>query len=107
MKAEDMFSTNNIDDVITCILKEVNNGQTLFTMFPVYNPKLGIGEEYSIVGKKENHTFIVNTLKEKNVGVKKIVDSFYVFFPASLSEEQQKDIEREAISLAHMYDIID
>ena len=107
MKPNDMFKTNNIDDVNKCIQENVYKGKTLFTLFPTYYPKLEIGMEYDVVGKKENRTRIINALKGKNVGVMHIADNFYVFFPASLSAKEKCEIEREANNMARMYDIID
>lgn len=81
MKPNDMFKTNNIDDVIKCIQENVYKGKTLFTLFPTYYPKLEIGMEYDVVGKKENRTRIINALKGKNVGCYAYCGQLLCVFP--------------------------
>ena len=81
MKPNDMFKTNNIDDVIKCIQENVYKGKTLFTLFPTYYPKLEIGMEYDVVGKKENRTRIINALKGKKCGCYAYCRQLLCIFP--------------------------
>ena len=108
MKKEVSFESNNVDDVVNQIQEIVANGKTLFTLFPVYSPALDLNTEYDVVGKSENQLLIAKKLKEKNVDSIRVEEtSFFVFFPYNLSEKEKEDIKKEALSVAHWYDIID
>ncbi|MBR4261044.1 MAG: hypothetical protein IKQ33_03715 [Clostridia bacterium] len=108
MNSEKFFESNNVEDVVKKIQAIVGRGDTLYIMFPFYNPAFGLNLEYDVVGKAENQLLIAKKLKEKYVDSIRVEESpFFVFFSDDVSEKEREEIKKDALRVAAMYDIID
>ncbi|MCR5146116.1 MAG: hypothetical protein K6B70_02035 [Clostridia bacterium] len=108
MNEKHLFESNNVDETVNQIQKVVEEGNTVFVLFPLYYPKLNLNTEYDVIGKTENQLLISKKLKEKNVDSIRIEEtSFFIFFSNNISEKEKKEIEKEASSIAYWHDIID
>lgn len=103
---EAFFASNNIKQVAANIRAKVKELKIFLLEYPITNPKIGIGEEYSVIGRDEAHKQIAKMLKAEGFGCKKICDYLYVFYEKSCNQERLKNVVADAYGYAHWTDMI-
>ena len=103
----DIFKENCIKSAVEEIKKLVEQNGYYLILFPAYVPDLGIGKEYSVVGQARCQTRIANLLKSVGIEGKKLAPSYYLFFANHVTEEEKEKAEKEALWLAHWYDLLE
>ena len=104
---DDIFKKNTIKSAVEQIQKLVKANGYYIILFPAYVPDLGIGKEYSVVGKASCQTRIANLLKSVGIEGKKVAPSYYLFICNHLTADEKEKAEQEALCFARWYDLID